>query len=87
MTQEEHRIITDRINYILPYISNDLVKSELEDIGFQCDELLKDESKIVEDITNFIINYETSLKIAIIVKDKELISKCVKEWLSGINNY
>lgn len=79
MTKEEHRIITDRVNYILPYISNDMVKSKLEDIGFQCDELLKDKSEIVEAITNFIIDYEKMLKVAMIVKNKELISKCVKE--------
>ena len=37
--------------------------------------------EIVKEITDFIVDYDKAIKVAMIVKDKNLISKCVKEWL------
>lgn len=35
MSKEEARILYDRIDYVLPYIKEPIVKSELEDIRYQ----------------------------------------------------
>lgn len=37
MTEQESRIITDRIDSIMPYVTDKRVADELEDIKFQCE--------------------------------------------------
>lgn len=41
MTTQESRIITDRINYIMPHISDKRVADELQDIKYQCECMVK----------------------------------------------
>lgn len=41
MTQQEPRTITDRIDYIMPYVTDKRVADELKDIRFQCESMEK----------------------------------------------
>lgn len=41
MTEQESRIITDRIDYIMPYVTDKCVADELKDIRFQCESTRK----------------------------------------------
>lgn len=41
MTEQESRIITDRIDYIMPYVKDERVADELKDIRFQCESMEK----------------------------------------------
>lgn len=41
MTEQESRIITDRIDYIMPYVNDKRVADELKDIRFQCESTRK----------------------------------------------
>jgi len=40
MTEQESRIITDRIDYIMPYVTDKRVDDELKDIRFQCERMI-----------------------------------------------
>lgn len=37
MTEQESRVIIDRIDYIMPYVTDKRVADELKDIRFQCE--------------------------------------------------
>lgn len=41
MTQQESRAIIDRIDYIMPYVTDKRVADELKDIRFQCESTRK----------------------------------------------
>lgn len=41
MTGQESRAITDRIDYIMPYVTDKRVADELKDIRFQCESMEK----------------------------------------------
>lgn len=41
MTQQESKTITDRIDYIMPYVTDKRVADELKDIRFQCESMEK----------------------------------------------
>lgn len=41
MTEQESRTITDRIDYIMPYVNDKRVADELKDIRFQCESMEK----------------------------------------------
>lgn len=41
MTEQESRAITDRIDYIIPYVNDKRVADELKDIRFQCENMKK----------------------------------------------
>lgn len=41
MTEQESRTITDRIDYIMTYVTNKRVADELKDIRFQCESMEK----------------------------------------------
>lgn len=40
MTEQESRIITDRIDYIMPYVTDKRVADELKDIRSQCERMI-----------------------------------------------
>lgn len=40
MTEQESRTITDRIDYIMPYVKSKRVADELKDIRFQCERMV-----------------------------------------------
>ena len=41
MTEQESRIITDCIDYVMPYVTDKRVADELKDIRFQCESMKK----------------------------------------------
>lgn len=41
MIEKESRVITDRIDYIMPYVTDKRVADELKDIRFQCESMEK----------------------------------------------
>lgn len=41
MTEQESRTITDRVDYIMPYVKDKRVADELKDIRFQCESMEK----------------------------------------------
>lgn len=41
MTEQKSRVITDRIDYIMPYVTDKRVADELKDIRFQCESMRK----------------------------------------------
>lgn len=40
MTEQESKAITDRIDYIMPYVTDKRVADELKDIRFQCERMI-----------------------------------------------
>ena len=40
MTEQESRVIIDRIDYIMPYVPGKRVADELKDIRFQCERMI-----------------------------------------------
>lgn len=40
MTEQESRIITDRIDYVMPYVKSKRVADELKDIRSQCERMV-----------------------------------------------
>ena len=84
MTTKESRTITDRIDYIMPYVTDKRVADELKDIKFQCECMVKNKGVTAKE---FKPDYSKDCEIACAIQLDlaiELFVKMIDEL--GISN-